>query len=159
MTNVSKSSFLDTPLVATLKLDVEKGLYILFALAGIFTRFWRVGDRVMSHDESLHTYFSWGLYMGRGFQHTPLMHGPFLFHLNALIYSLFGADDFSTRAGPALFGVALILLPLTLRRWLGRTGSLVTSFMLLISPMILYHSRYIRDEIFDLVWIMLSLWA
>src|SRR5512137_978988 len=143
MTNVSKSSFLDIPLVATLKLDVEKGLYILFALAGIFTRFWRLGDRVMSHDESLHTYFSWGLYVGRGFQHTPLMHGPFLFHINALIYSLFGADDFTSRIAPALFGVALVVLPWTLRRWLGRAGALLVSFMFVISPSIMFYARYI----------------
>ena len=145
MTNEAKPSFLDTPLVATLKLDVEKGLYILFALAAVFSRFWRLGDRVMSHDESLHAYFSWGLYMGRGFQHTPLMHGPFLFHLNALVYSLFGADDFTSRIGPAAFGVALILLPWTLRRWLGRIGALVASCMFLISPMMLYYARYIRN--------------
>ena len=159
MINESKPSFLDTPLVAALKLDVEKGLYILFTLAAIFTRFWRLGDRVLSHDESLHAYFSWGLYMGRGFQHTPLMHGPFLFHINALIYSLFGADDFTARISPALFGAALVLLPWTLRRWLGRVGALVVSFMFLISPMILFHARYIRDESYDLAWVTLTLWA
>ena len=161
MTNGStnQSSFLDTPLAATLKLDVEKGLYLLFTLAAVFTRFWRLGDRVMSHDESLHTYFSWLLYMGRGFQHTPLMHGPFLFHINALIYALFGADDLTARISTAVFGVVLILLPWTLRRWLGRTGALVTSFMLLISPMVMYHARYIRDESYDIVWVMLIVWA
>ncbi len=159
MINESKTSFLDTPLVAALKLDAEKGLYLLFTLAALLTRFWRLGDRVMSHDESLHTYFSWLLYVGRGFQHTPLMHGPFLFHINALIYSLFGADDFTARISTAVFGVALIWLPWTLRRWLGRTGALVTSFMLLISPMVLYHARYIRDESYDIVWIMLIVWA
>ena len=161
MTNGSttRSSFLDTPLAATLKLDVEKGLYLLFTLAAVFTRFWRLGDRVMSHDESLHTYFSWLLYMGRGFQHTPLMHGPFLFHINALIYALFGADDLTARISTAVFGVVLILLPWTLRRWLGRTGALVTSFMLLISPMVMYHARYIRDESYDIVWVMLIVWA
>ncbi len=161
MTNESTtpSSFLDTPLVAALKLDAEKGLYLLFTLAAILTRFWRLGDRVMSHDESLHTYFSWLLSVGRGFQHTPLMHGPFLFHINALIYSLFGADDFTARISTAAFGVVLILLPWTLRRWLGRTGALVTSFMLLISPMVLYHARYIRDESYDIVWVLLILWA
>ncbi len=159
MTNENKPAFLDMPLVGALKLDAEKGLYLLFALAGIFTRFWRVGDRVMSHDESLHAYFSWGLYMGRGFQHTPLMHGPFLFHINALVYSLLGADDFTARVAPALFGVALILLPWTLRRWLGRAGALVASFMFLISPMMLYYARYIRNEVWVTVWVMLAIWA
>jgi len=159
MTEETKPTFLDTPLIGVLKLDAEKGLYLLLTLAAILTRFLHLGDRVMSHDESLHAYFSWGLYVGRGFQHTPLMHGPFLFHLNALVYSLFGADDYTTRIAPALFGVALVLLPWTMRRWLGRVGALVVSFMLLISPMIMFHARYIRDESYDLVWIMLTLWV
>jgi len=154
-----KTSFLDTPLWSALKLDVEKGLYLLFTLAAIFTRFYRLGDRVMSHDESLHTYFSWCLYVGRGFQHTPMMHGPFLFHINALIYALFGADDFTARISPALFGVALILLPWTLRRWLGRSGALAASFMFLISPFIMYHARYIRNESYVTVWVMLIVWG
>ncbi len=159
MTQESKPSFLDTPLISALRLDLEKGLYLLFTLAAIFTRFCRLGDRVMSHDESLHAYFSWGLYAGRGFQHTPLMHGPFLFHINALIYALFGADDFTARISPALFGIALILLPWTLRRWLGRTGALVVSFMFLISPSIMYYARYIRNESYVTVWVMLTVWA
>ncbi len=31
-------------------------------LVAIFTRFYALGDRVMSHDESLHTRYSWNLY-------------------------------------------------------------------------------------------------
>ena len=30
----------------------------------------------MSHDESLHTVYSWQLFDGRGYQHQPMMHGP-----------------------------------------------------------------------------------
>jgi len=136
-----------------------KPLYVALALAGILTRFWHLGDRVMSHDESLHSYFSWALYVGRGYQHTPLMHGPFLFHINALIYTMFGANDYTARISAATSGVVLILLPWTLRRWLGRAGALITSFMFLISPMLMFYARYIRDESFDAVWIMLILWA
>jgi len=58
-----------------------------------------------------------------------------------------------------LFGVILILLPWTLRRWLGRVGALVVSCMFLISPMMLYYARYIRNEVWVTVWVMLALWA
>jgi len=75
---------------------------VLIVLA-ILTRFWALGDRGMSHDESLHTFYSWSLYKGGGFSHTPLMHGPFLFHINALIYSLLGANDFTSRISVAIF--------------------------------------------------------
>ena len=154
-----KTSWLDRPVLPILKLDLEKTLYWVFILLAIASRFWLLGERVMSHDESLHTYYSWNLYQGGGYTHTPLTHGPFLFHINALIYSFFGADDFTSRISVALFGVALVALPYVLRRWLGRTGALVTSFMLLISPSIWYHARYIRDEAFMLVWIMLIAWG
>jgi predicted membrane-bound mannosyltransferase/DNA-binding beta-propeller fold protein YncE len=154
-----KSSWLDRAVLSSVNLDVEKTLYLIFIVLAILTRFWALGDRGMSHDESLHTYYSWNLFKGGGFSHTPLMHGPFLFHINALIYSLVGADDFTSRISVAIFGVALVGLPYFLRRWLGRTGGLVTSFLLLISPSIWYHGRYIRDEAYMLVWAVLVMWA
>ena len=101
----------------------------------------------MSHDESLHTRFSWDLYRGAGFAHTPLMHGPLLFHMTALSYFLFGDDDFTSRIYPALLGALLVMFPLLLRCWLGKAGALSASAMLLISPLLLYYSRYIRHDI------------
>jgi predicted membrane-bound mannosyltransferase/sugar lactone lactonase YvrE len=150
----ARDSWLDRPLLAAL--NWETALYALFIVIAIASRFWDAGARVMSHDESLHTYFSHQLATGKGFQHTPLMHGPFLFHITALSYFLFGADDFTSRIPPAVFGVVLVALPYFFRRWLGRVGALATSFMLLISPSILYHARYIRQEEFILVWMTLT---
>jgi uncharacterized protein (TIGR03663 family) len=147
-------TWLDRPLLEAL--DWEKALYIAFFLIAVVSRFWDLGARVMSHDESLHTYFSYNLATGKGFSHTPLMHGPFLFHITALSYFLFGDSDFTSRIAPAIFGIVLVMLPYFLRRWLGRKGALITSFMLLISPSILYHARYIRQEEFILVWTLLT---
>jgi len=129
-----------------LTLDMERVAYLALFILAIVSRFWDLGARVMSHDESLHTRYSWGLYRGDGFQHTPLMHGPVLFHMVALSYLLFGDSDFSARIYPALLGVLIVMFPLFLRRWLGKWGALSASFMFLISPMILYYSRYIRED-------------
>jgi uncharacterized protein (TIGR03663 family) len=143
----ARKTSLESQLTTWLVLDGEKIAYVaLFALA-VATRFWDLGVRVMSHDESLHTRFSWDLYQGNGFQHTPLMHGPLLFHMTALSYFLFGDSDFSARIYPAALGVALVMFPALLRRWLGKLGALTTSAMFLISPLILYYSRYIRHDI------------
>ena len=68
----------------------ETVLYILILLAAIVSRFYILGDRAISHDESIHTKFSWNLYAGQGFQHNPMMHGPLLFEVTAFIYFLFG---------------------------------------------------------------------
>ncbi len=137
---------------------LERWAYPVLFAAAAFTRLWRLGDRVMSHDESLHVYYAWQLFQGNGFQHTPLMHGPLKFHLDALAYLLFGADDFSGRLPVALAGIALVMLPFFMRRWLGRWGSLLASLFFLISPMILYHSRYIRDEGLMALWAVLTVW-
>jgi predicted membrane-bound mannosyltransferase len=121
-------------------------------LAAIVSRFWDLGSKTLHHDESLHTYYSWELATGRGYVHDPLMHGPFLFHANALVYWLFGDTDATSRYMPALFGVILVGLPWLLRgtRHLGRWGALAASFLLLISPSILYQSRYIRHDIYTI---------
>ncbi len=147
-----KQIFLDRPLA--FKLDWEKALYITIIILALVTRLWGVGDRVQSHDESIHTRYSWNLYVGHGFQHSPLMHGPFLFHVTALSYFLFSDNDFTARLPVALMGVALVAFPYLLRRWLGRVGALVTAFFLLISPSIAYYSRYIRHDIPIILWSM-----
>jgi predicted membrane-bound mannosyltransferase/DNA-binding beta-propeller fold protein YncE len=151
----SLSALLSRPVPWLAVLDWEKVIYIAFILIALVTRLWGVGDRVMSHDESLHTQFSYNFYNGDGFRHTPLMHGPFLFHITALSYWLFGANDFTSRLPVALFGVLLVVIPYFLRNWLGRVGAIVTSFLFLISPFITYYSRYIRHDIYVIVWALI----
>ncbi len=155
----TQAAWLDKPMSTVVRLDWEKALYVLIFVLAVLSRFWDLGVRAISHDESLHAVYAWNLYKGIGFQHSPLMHGPLRFHVNALFFGLFGADDFTVRIPPAIFGVALVMSPILLRRWLGRRGALVTSFLLLISPSILYHARYIRDEPFMLLYGVLLLWA
>ncbi len=154
-----KESWLDRPLLAAVDLDWEKGLYFLFIGLAALTRLWDLGTRVMSHDETVHIQWSWYLFQGQGYSHTPLSHGPFLFHATALSYYLFGDNDFSARLVVALLGIVLVALPYALRRWLGRTGALVTSFLFLISPSILYYSRYIRHDIPVIVWSLVAVSA
>ena len=133
--------------VAGIPLNWETAAYIAILLLAIFTRFYGLGDRVMSHDESLHTQFSYNLYRDGNFQHTPLMHGPILFHAVAFSYFMFGDNDFSARLYPAILGVIMtVLFPLLFRRWLGRWGALLMAVMLLISPIWLFYNRYIRED-------------
>jgi uncharacterized protein (TIGR03663 family) len=140
-------------IAAPVGISLETALYALILVSAALTRFWDLGSRALHHDESLHAYFSWLLATGQGYVHDPLMHGPFLFHLNALIYALVGASDASSRFSAALFGVILVALPILLRgeRHLGRWGALTASTLFLISPALLYQSRYIRHDIFTVV--------
>jgi uncharacterized protein (TIGR03663 family) len=154
-----QESWLDRPLLAAVNLDWEKATYFFFIVLAAMTRLWDLGSRVMSHDETVHVQWSWYLFNGQGYSHTPLSHGPFLFHATALSYYLFGDTDFAARLTVALMGIVLVALPYTLKRWLGRTGALVTSFLFLVSPSLLYYSRYIRHDIPVIVWTLVAVAA
>jgi predicted membrane-bound mannosyltransferase/DNA-binding beta-propeller fold protein YncE/Ca2+/Na+ antiporter len=140
-------------------LNWEMIAYTIVFIVALFTRFWDLGARVMSHDESLHTYYSWQLFDRGDFDHTPLMHGPLLFHMTAFSYFLFGVNDFAGRAYVAALGVAIVLFPILLRRWLGKVGSLMASIGFLISPMILYYSRYVRHDIPTIFFALVIIYA
>ena len=137
---------------------VESLAWAGLILLAVLTRFWGLGDKALHHDESLHAYYSWVWAAGSGtYSHDPLMHGPLLFHLNALVYFLFGSSDATSRYAPALAGVLVVGLPYLLRgpKFLGRWGALATSALLLISPTILYQSRYIRHDIYTIAGVFL----
>ncbi len=135
------------------QLTLERLAYlVIFGLAAL-TRFWDLGSRALHHDESEHAYYSWLYAQGGGYIHEPLLHGPFLFHANALITLLFGSTDASSRFMPAATGVVIVMLPWLLRgpNLLGRWGALTASVFLLLSPSILYYSRFIRHDVYTLV--------
>ena len=91
--------------------------------------------------------FAYQIAIGNEYEHSPLTHGMFLFELIAGMFFLFGDSDFTLRLGMVLFGSALILVPLLLRKRLGDTGALLTSAMLTFSPALFYFSRFARNDI------------
>ena len=147
----SKStSFLDRPVLGGIRLDWWTLIYTLLIVLAIGTRFASLGPRAYSHDESIHASWSWDLYTGRGYQHNPTYHGPFLYHFTAFIFFLFGDSDVTGRVSPAIFGLAVVLLPLLMRKWLGKKGTLVATAMLVISPLVMARSRYLRMDIYTI---------
>ena len=137
----------------------ERVLYLVLLVLALFTRFYALGERAISHDESIHTKFSWNLYSGLGFQHNPMMHGPLLFELTALTYHLLGPNDFTSRVVPALAGVLLVMAPILFRRWLSPAGALTTSMLLLISPSMTYYARYVRHDVLLMLAAVGLLWT
>lgn len=137
----------------------ERVCYVIILLLAMFSRFYILGERAISHDESIHTKFSWNLYSGNGFQHSPMMHGPLLFEATAFHYLLFGANDFTARIFTSLVGMALVMTPLLFRKWLGRWGAVIGAVLLLISPSISYYSRYIRHDAPLMLTAVLWIWT
>ncbi len=141
---------------AVIPIDRELFAFVCLTLIAGVLRFWDLGTRMLHHDESLHAVYSYYLYIGKGYVHDPMMHGPFLFELNALVYFLLGATDATARVAPALFGTMLVGLPYFLRDRLGRTGAILTAALIAFSPTILYYSRFIRHDIYQ-IFFMLAL--
>ncbi len=141
---------------ATRRTQVIFALILILAAA---TRFYALGARTMSHDETQHTYFSWLFYKGSGYTHTPLTHGPLQFHLMALSYGLFGDTDTAARVPHAVFSLLTVAAVWLFRRHLGRYGTLLTALMLTISPYLLYYGRYARNEALVGLFGLLTWWA
>lgn len=153
--------FLDRRAFGVVGLNWEIALYLSILGLAFVLRFWDLGYRMLHHDESIHGVYSWYLYSGRGYVHNPTFHGPFLYHITALVYLLFGVSDYTARMAPAIFGLVLVALPYLLRKELGRNGALMASFLLAVSPSILYYSRSLRHDIFaatGTILLFIALW-
>lgn len=115
--------------------------------AALLARLWALGWRVAHQDEA--RVADWTLqYMDLGaWQYRPIIHGPFLPHVNGVVFDVFGATDFTMRLVVAVVGG---LLPLT--AWLYRTrlsdvevGALAV--LLAANPVVLYYSRFMRNDL------------
>ncbi|MCJ7694908.1 MAG: glycosyltransferase family 39 protein, partial [Anaerolineaceae bacterium] len=154
------NTWLDKPIFKVWpSFSIEKLILILIIVLAIVSRLYDVGARVMAHDEVNHVVPSYELYQGRGYRYDPVTHGPFQFHMIAVSYFIFGDSDFSSRIPAALFGIAVVLFALfAWRKYLGRVGSLLAGLFFLISPYMLFYSRYTRNEIFIVFWGSVMLW-
>jgi hypothetical protein len=98
--NAARPGFLDRPLVSFMRLNWETAIWITIFVVSVILRLWMLDVRAMSHDESLHSLYSYYLYANGNYDHNPMMHGPFRYHVSAFIYFLFGDNDFTARLGP-----------------------------------------------------------
>jgi len=160
-TTSKKIAWLDRPVAPLLsKITLEHVVIALFILITLVSRLHDLDLRVMSHDEVNHVVPSYDLYIGRGYRHDPVTHGPLQFHLVALSYFLLGDNDFSSRIPAALFSTAAVAFVLIFfRRYLGRKGGLLAGLFFMISPFMLFYGRYTRNEAFIMLFGVVMLYA
>lgn len=144
----NKINWLDRSFDQHHRISVYKLLFAIIIIIAIFTRFYNLGERVMSHDENSHVYFSWLLEQGKSYKHDPVTHGPLQFHLIAFSYFIFGDSDFTARLPAAIISIATIAFMWNYRKILGKAGAMIAAILLLISPYLLYYGRYSRNEAF-----------
>ena len=123
-------------------------------------RFWDLDERAVHHDESLHGYYSWLLSEGGAYLHNPLLHGTVQFIATSVVFRILGASDTTLRLLPAIAGTVVVFLPYALfRHKLGTYGALIASFLLAVSPGMVYFSRFARNDIYIVLITMLLFWT
>ena len=135
--------------------------FLVLLVAALALRLWELDGRTMHYDEAIHVHFSWKLFKGEGYVHSPWMHGPFQIELTALVFKLLGDNDHTARLAYVIFGTALAGLPYYLRHHIGGAGALLTGLMLTLSPSLLYFSRFGRNDIIMAFWaasILILMW-
>lgn len=117
----------------------------LVGLAAIL-RLWNLGDRALHHDESLDAWYSWRFLNGTFEGYDPVYHGPLRFYITSAFFWLFGESDATARLLSALCGIGSVAFVWSLRRELGRVGTIVAAAALCLSPTMLYYSRFGRED-------------
>jgi len=120
--------------------------YAILLLLTVYTRFDHLGDKPHHHDESMHSDYSYTLFHDGKYVYDPMMHGPFQFHGNALMFYLFGVSNATSRYLAASFGILTVVLAMLLAPFLGRWGAFLATAMIVASPSFMYFDRFTRED-------------
>ncbi len=152
------------------RFNIEVLTYVGLVLLSLFLHLWLLGHMAMHHDEALHANFSWQFFTGQKdgtgepasfpcwsgsastYCYNPVYHGPTLYLLMYLSYFLFGVSEATARLPMALAGVGLIASCWMLRPLFGRRAALFTALLMLISPTLLYFTRFARHDALAALW-------
>ena len=126
--------------------DLTRGV-ALIVLAGLVLRLVGLGNRVAHFDEGRVAYFTEYFLRTGSFEYRPIIHGPFIQHLNSGVFAAIGPTDFAARLVVALVGAALPVTALLLRDRLRDTEVLAFAFFLALNPVLLYYSRFSRSSV------------
>lgn len=120
--------------------------FVSLLVVSLVARLYGLDERPLHHDESMIATFSWQLFEGRGYQYSPLLHGPFSYYLNAVVFFLFGVSDYTTRLGQAFCGVGLVALVYSFRDYISRAGLLTAASLIGLGPTFLYYTRFGKPD-------------
>ena len=127
--------------------DRTVGAVLVLTALSVALRLVGLGTRIAHWDEGRVAY--WILeYAETGVVfYRPIVHGPLLKLLNAPLFGLLGASDFTMRLVPALVGGLLPLVALAFRHRLRDAAVVALAALLTLDPALLYYSRFMRNDI------------
>jgi uncharacterized protein (TIGR03663 family) len=146
------------------RVNFELLAYVLLIALSVIAHLWGLGVMAMHHDESVHAFPTWSLYMGRGgftcangeassvYCYDPVYHGPTLYFFMLTSFFLFGDSELTARLPMAVAGILLVASAPLLRPYLGRRGALIAAVLLAFAPSLLYYTRFARHDALMLLW-------
>ena len=125
----------------------ERLAWTALIAAALALRLVALGAKPPHHDEAIHCDFAYTLLTQGTYHYDPTYHGPLIYYILAPLFALLGATTTVGRLYPALAGTALVAVPLLVRRRLGAGPAWWSGFLLAISPIFLYYSRFAREDV------------
>ena len=101
----------------------------------------------LHHDEGVNGFFLTNLLRQGRYAYDPAnYHGPTLYYLTLPFVALAGLNTLAIRLVPALFGVGIVGLVLSLRRRVGSVAALAAAALVAVSPACVFYARYFIHE-------------
>lgn len=119
------------------------GITVLALLARLVSLGWR-----MAHQDEARVGYAVVQYVQSGvWEYNPVLHGPFVFQVNAPLFGLFGAGDFLGRLVVALVGGLLPATAYLFRTRLRDEEVVALAALFAANPFLLYYSRFMRSDV------------
>jgi uncharacterized protein (TIGR03663 family) len=135
------------------------GALLALCAGALVLRLVFLGDRLAHWDEGRVAYWVLRYAETGAWSYRPIVHGPLLFHVERLVVEHLGTSDALIRLPVALVGG---LAPLSAWLYRGRLGSRETIAMggiLAINPLLLYYSRFMRNDVLLAVFALVAFGA
>jgi uncharacterized protein (TIGR03663 family) len=125
---------------------VLQALLAVTALS-LAVRLVQLGARTFHWDEGRVGYWILQFHETGQFAYRPIVHGPFLFVVNDVLFALVPASDFAARLPVALVGGLLPLASWLFRDHLRDDELVALGLFLAANPLLVYYSRFMRNDV------------
>ncbi|MDR2855301.1 MAG: TIGR03663 family protein [Methanomicrobiales archaeon] len=136
----------------------QKIILFIFII-GLFLRIIYPELKLLHHDEAIHAWMSYGLLVDGTYTYDPVYHGPLLYYIMSTAFSIFGDSDAVARLVPGIAGALIIpaLYPLYKLDYISKNQVVLVALFFALSPNMVYFSRFLRHDIFQLLFTLLLL--
>ncbi|MFW6436568.1 MAG: flippase activity-associated protein Agl23 [Halococcoides sp.] len=132
------------------------GAIVAVALAA---RLVDLGTRMAHWDEARVAYWTLRAVETGAWSYRPIIHGPLLQHVGAVLFDRLGPTDFVMRLPVAVVGGLLPAVALLVRSRLDRREVLALAVVLAADPLLLYYGRFFRSDVPVAAFALLALGA